>query len=385
VDDPTSESDSPARSSSAAVDARGDAARGSVPPAPAKERRAPRLLILGLIALLALGAGGGWWASHRETVPTELTLHGNVDLRQVELPFNNSGRIDAVLAEEGDRVRKGQLLARLDTSRLRPQVAQAQANVAAQEAVVARLHHGSRPEEIAQARANVALAEANANNARAQYRRLQNLDQYASRQDVDNARAAMDVAAAQLAVNRKALDLAVIGPRAEDIAQAQAQLQADQAQLALLRQQLDDAELLSPIDGVVRARLLEAGEMASPQLPVFTLAMIDPKWVRAYVGETELGRVRLGMPASVTVDSFPGKRFDGWVGFVSPVSEFTPKSVQTEDLRTSLVYEVRVFVHDPDDALPLGAPATVHLPLSAGAGKQQAAGSATAGTSGRAR
>jgi HlyD family secretion protein len=111
---------------------------------------------------------------------------------------------------------------------------------------------------------------------------------------------------------------------------------------------------------------MEPGEMASPQKPVFSLAVVDPKWVRAYVAEPDLGRLHTGMIASIGVDSFPGRRFDGWVGFVSPVAEFTPKTVETEELRTSLVYEVRVFVKDPDDQLHLGSPATVYLPTNAG-------------------
>jgi HlyD family secretion protein len=106
--------------------------------------------------------------------------------------------------------------------------------------------------------------------------------------------------------------------------------------------------------------------MASPLRPVFSLAITDPKWVRAYVSEPDLGKVRPGMAASVAVDSFPGRRFDGWVGFISPVAEFTPKAVQTEELRTSLVYEVRVFVKDPADELRLGMPATVTLPPEQG-------------------
>ncbi len=104
--------------------------------------------------------------------------------------------------------------------------------------------------------------------------------------------------------------------------------------------------------------------MASPQKPVFSLAIMDPKWVRAYVSEPDMGRVQYGMTAKVAVDSYPGRLFDGWVGFLSPVAEFTPKNVQTEELRTSLVYEVRVFVHDPDNELCLGMPATVHLPAT---------------------
>jgi HlyD family secretion protein len=130
----------------------------------------------------------------------------------------------------------------------------------------------------------------------------------------------------------------------------------------LLRQELADAQLVAPIDGVVRTRIMEPGEMASPQKPVFSLALTDPKWIRAYVSEPDLGKVHPGMAATVAVDSFPQHPFDGWVGFVSPVAEFTPKTVQTEELRPSLVYEVRVFVKDASDVLRLGMPATVHLP-----------------------
>jgi HlyD family secretion protein len=119
---------------------------------------------------------------------------------------------------------------------------------------------------------------------------------------------------------------------------------------------------MAPTDAVVRTRLMEPGEMASPQKPVFSLAITNPKWVRAYVSERDLGRVHPGMRAQVAVDSFPERRFEGWVGFISPVAEFTPKPVQTTELRTSLVYEVRVFVKDAADDLRLGMPATVYLP-----------------------
>jgi HlyD family secretion protein len=333
-----------------------------------------RWWLLIVLLLVAAGAGGiWWWRQHNEPAPQELTLYGNVDLRQVQLAFNNSERIVAVLVEEGDRVQRGQLLARLDTSRLEPQVAQAEANVASQRHMVERMHKGSRPEEKAQAVANVESAKADVIKARQQYERLQKLSavrlnsgsevRAVSQEDLDNAKAALDVAEAKLAVNEKAKELVFAGPRQEDVAQADAQLRSYEAQLAFMKQQLADSKLLAPSDGVVRTRLLEPGEMASPQRPVLNIAIITPKWVRAYVSERDLGKVHKKMPASVAVDSFPGRRFDGWVGFISPVAEFTPKTVQTEELRTSLVYEVRVFVNDPVDELRLGMPATVYLPL----------------------
>ncbi|MGA2187322.1 MAG: efflux RND transporter periplasmic adaptor subunit [Steroidobacteraceae bacterium] len=329
----------------------------------------PKIARFGVLLLGVFVIGGlWWWWQGRPQRAPELRLYGNVDLRQVELPFNGSERIAAVLVQEGDHVARGQLLAQLETSRLAPQVAKAEADVAEQQQVVDRLHNGNRPEEVAQARANLDAAAADKQNARAQYARLRSLSDTSagravSRQDMDSAKAALDSAAARLAVNRKALALEIAGARAEDVAQGEAQLRADQAQLALLRQELKDADLLAPLDAVVRSRIVEPGEIASPQKAAFTLAIVDPKWVRAYVTETDLGSVHEGMAASVTVDAFKHRNFSGWVGFISPVAEFTPKSVETADLRSSLVYEIRVFVKDPGDELRLGMPATVHLAL----------------------
>jgi HlyD family secretion protein len=324
------------------------------------------ILPIAIVVGVALAVGLAWWLNRRDSGPRDLVIYGNVDLRQVQLSFNNSERIAAILVQEGDRVRRGQLLARLDTSRLEPQVAQAEAQAAAQRQVVQRLRSGSRPEEIAQARANVESAKADVANARQQYERLKNAAEMSAgravrQQDVDNAKTTLQVAEAKLAVNQKSLDLALAGPRKEEVAENEARLRANQAQAALLRQQMADAQLLAPVDAVVRTRILEAGEMASPQKPVFSLAVTDPKWVRAYVAEPDLGKVSPGMTASIVVDSSPDRRFEGWIGFISPVAEFTPKTVQTEELRTSLVFEVRVFVKDPSDELRLGMPATVYV------------------------
>jgi HlyD family secretion protein len=331
-------------------------------------RKPSKSTVMMTLVLAGAAAGATWWLVSRGPHRQDLVLYGNVDLRQVELAFNDNERIAAVLVQEGDRVKRGQILARLDTSRLEPQVAQAEASAAAQHQVVERLHNGSRPQEIAEARANVESARADAINARGQYERHKVLaaNSIVSQQDLDNAKAALDVAEAKLAASQKILDLAIAGPRKEDIGQAEAELRGDEAQAAFLRQELADAQLVAPVDAVVRTRLMEPGEMASPQKPVFSLAVTDPKWVRAYVAEPDVGKLRSGMAASVALDSFPHKRFDGWVGFISPVAEFTPKTVETTELRTSLVYEVRIFVKDPSDELHLGSPASVYLPTNDG-------------------
>lgn len=330
-----------------------------------------RLILVAGVIVIVISVLSAWWWNGRESASTVLALYGNVDLRQVQLSFNNSERIAAVMAQEGDRVKEGQLLARLDTSRLEPQLAQAEAQAAAQRHIVKRLRSGSRPEEIAQARANVQSAQADLANARQQYERWRSAAEISAgravrQQDVDNAKTAVQVAESKLAVVEKSLDLAIAGPRREEIDENEARLRALEAQARVLRQQLKDADLIAPVDAVVRTRVMEPGEMASPQRPVFSLAITDPKWVRAYIAAVDLGKISQGLRAAVSVDSFPGRRFEGWVGFISPVAEFTPKSVQTEELRSSLVYEVRVFVKDPADELRLGMPASVHLDPNGG-------------------
>jgi HlyD family secretion protein len=332
------------------------------------------LLLIGLLILVAIAV-----AFELSRVGTNsnkdhgrLVLYGNVDLRQIDLAFNGTERIAEVLVEEGAKVSRGQVLARLDTSRLNPQAATVAAMVEAQQANVEKLHHGSRPQEIAQAQATVASAKAEQVNARQQWTRLSALTTLTigramSEQDLESAKAVMDSAQARLAVAEEGLDLSKIGPRKEDIDQAEAQLRANESQLKLLLRQLADTELVSPCDAVVRSRLLEPGEMASPQRPVLNLAIVDPKWVRAYVSEPDLGKIHPGMKASISTDSFPGQTLSGWVGFIASVAEFTPKAVQTAELRSSLVYEIRVFVRDPEDDMRLGMPATVLLELDAGA------------------
>ena len=178
---------------------------------------------------------------------------------------------------------------------------------------------------------------------------------------MDRARSAARVALAAVKERQDALALVQEGARREEIDAADAQVAAARAQLALLRHQLDQGDLRAPVAAVVRSRLLEPGDMASPQRPVLALAVTSPKWARIYVDESSLGQVKPGQAAQLSVDSMPGRTLAGKIGYISSVAEFTPKSVQTEVLRTSLVYEVRVLVDDPDDVLRLGQPVTVRL------------------------
>ena len=294
----------------------------------------------------------------------ELVLQGNVDVREVSLAFRQSDRILEMLAEEGDRVQKGQVLARLDTRELKLQLQRLNAEIAAQQSTVDKLHNGTRPEEIRQAEGNLRQAQAAAEHAAGVYQRKRDI--YTSiagisQQELDNAYHDMEAKQATMSVAEAALQEAKAGPRQEDIAGAEAGLQALRNEQLRYIYLLSQYELQAPDDGVIRSRLLEAGDMASPSKPVFKLSLPGKKWVRAYVPETELGRVYEGQQARVYIDSLPGKAIDGQVGYISGTAEFTPKHVQTEELRTSLVYEVRVYVDDADNVLRLGMPATVRI------------------------
>lgn len=322
-------------------------------------------ILKGIILILVVSAGilgyRYYWHGEQEGEPGVLKIYGSIDIRDAALAFNEQEKIAEVLVEEGARVEAGQILARLDDERLKATIAEVESRVKAREQVVKRLKTGSRPQEIDQARAEVEAARVRVDNAGKVMKRLEQTSGSGatSQQDLDDARAKLRVEQAQLKVREKGLNLIVEGPRKEDIAAAVHQLEALENSLALLYIRLEDMELRAPAAGIIQSRVLEAGEMAVPTRPVFTLALTDPKWVRGYVPEPMLGRINLGMKARVQSDSFPGQPIPGWVGYISPVAEFTPRVVQTEELRTKLVYEARIFVDDPQDRLRQGMPVTV--------------------------
>jgi HlyD family secretion protein len=305
-----------------------------------------------------------WWQSdHDESDGTTLQLYGNVDIREAQLAFNSSEHITEIRVQEGDRVTKGQLLARLHTELLDAQLAEAEAALLAQQQVVAKLEAGSRPEEIRKGQAELVAARARAKSTRDSYKRIARLleNKLASPEDVENALSLADAAEAQMEASKQALALLQAGPRKEDIAEARAQLAAREAGLVLARQRLENANLYAPADGIIRNRILEPGDMAFPQTPVLTLAFIEPVWVRAYLPEPMMGRVALGAKALIYTDSYRDKTYEGWVGYISPTAEFTPKNVQTPELRTRLVYSVRIYACNPQGELRLGMPVTVTI------------------------
>jgi HlyD family secretion protein len=334
-----------------------------------------------LVALLALAAvaAGGWYytqVANREAEETPV-FYGNVDIREVVLGFRVAGRIDRMAFDEGDRAVAGQTLAALDKKPFLNDLALQAAAIDQADANLQKLKAGSRPEEIEQARANVTAKRAALENARGVYQRQQELEKrdYASRQVFENAAAQLRQAEAELKSAEEAEKLAVQGPRKEDIAAAAAALEAAKAQKQISETALGDAELKAPADGVITTRAVEPGAIVAAGTAVYTLSLQAPVWVRAYVSEPRLGLLHPGMSVEVLTDTRPGKPYFGQIGYISPVAEFTPKSVETPELRADLVYRFRVMVKAPDDALRQGMPVTVRIPQGAGEMATNGAGS----------
>ena len=321
-----------------------------------------------IVLLLITVAGGGYffYRDRQQAPHNQLLLYGNVDIRQVQLAFQESGRLVKLNVQEGDRVKAGSLLAEIDAVRYHAYLQKAQAELTAQKQVVNRMEAGSRPQEIAKARADVRAWEAQLADTEVTLKRLQRLmkERATSQQKVDDAATANKTAKERVEAARQALDLALRGPRMEDIAAAKAKENAAEAAVALAEKEVADTKLYAPADAVVRDRIMEPGDMAFPNSPVLTLAHTDPLWIRVYVPEPNLGRIVPGMEARISTDSYRDKTYPGWIGYISPTAEFTPKNVETEALRTRLVYQARIFVCNPENELRLGMPATVAIDLN---------------------
>lgn len=327
-------------------------------------------VVLIIIALIIIGFWA-WKYNNKNQKDSVLTLYGNVDIRQVSLAFEQSGRIEKLLVQEGDKVKAGQVLAALNTNALHIQAKQAQAQLKAQQEAIVKQDVGARPEEITQAKAQLASAQAELDKTNKNLQRLQILvsstdGRAISQQELDYAKSNKDSAEAAVRERQANLELIIKGARQEDREATKAQYEVTKANLDLINYNLTQAELKSPVNAVVRARLQEVGDMTTAQKAVYTLALTDPKWIRVYVNEQDLSSIKMGGTAQVIRDSDPNQPINGKIGYISSVAEFTPKTVQTEEIRTTLVYEVRVYVNDPNDQLKMGQPVTVNVPLASG-------------------
>lgn len=323
-----------------------------------------RKIIMVIFSILILGAGAFWgWEYYKKSQKHGLVLYGNVDIRQVDLGFRVGGRIAEVLVDEGDRVKEGQTMAVLDRDLLAQQRDQAAASLDRQKADLARLEKGYRAEEIAQARASVAAARAVAENSAINLHRITGLREKnaVSQRELDNARATDREAAARLKSAMDNLDMLESGYREEDVLAQKAAVEGAEAQLQRAEIQLNDGVLKAPREGIVLTRAREAGAIVQDGQTVYTLTLTHPLWLRAYVSEPDLGKIKPGMPVRVAVDAAPGKTFPGTVGFISPTAEFTPKTVETMEIRTNLVYRIRVQAEDPENVMRQGMPVTIFV------------------------
>jgi len=323
-----------------------------------------------VLVVLALGGATVWLFRSgrlgRHPPPSStLSLYGNVDIRQVELGLRVAGRLKTMSFEEGQTVTTGTLMAALDSRPFEDELRLAEADVAAQDANLKKLVAGNRPQEIARARDAVDEAAAAQENATVTLERSRKLVESGSvtRSNFDDA-VASRMADARLASANQTYRLLVQGSRVEDVLAGKASLQAAQARLAAAQTSLEDTRLLAPSDGIVISRVREPGAIVSPNDIVYVLSLTHSVWVRAYVAEPILGKLRLGMPATVMTDTASARPSPGHVGFISPTAEFTPKSVETPELRTDLVYRLRIIVDDPDPGLQQGMPVTVKIPTA---------------------
>jgi HlyD family secretion protein len=319
-----------------------------------------------LILAVAVAIAGGAWILFQQLHSRRsqsLQIYGNVDIRQVNLGFRVGGRIQQMRLDEGDVVRAGDLVAMLDQRPYQDQVNVARGQYEQAQANYTKMVNGFRKEEIAQARAQLAQATANVTNTELIYQRQNALRQtnVISKQDLDNAVAQRDTAKAQEQSAAANLNLELAGNRQEDISAARAQMEFAKANLESAETNLSDCRLVAPSDGVIITRAVEAGTIVNPGTAAYSLALNEPIWIRTYIDEPDLGRIYPGMKALVYTDANPNKPYVGQIGFISPIAEFTPKEVQTRELRTDLVFRLRVIIDRPDKYLRQGMPVTVKL------------------------
>lgn len=319
-------------------------------------------IVLLLAALAAAGGGYGWWYGQQKA-GGPLVLQGNVEIRQVNLGFKVAGRIAELAVDEGDAIAPGQGLAALDKVYFEDSLRQLRAQREQSAANLAKMVAGNRQEEIAQAQAAVADQEAALANMKVAVERAQQLLKTAAgtQKAYDDAAMGVKQSQAHLDSARAALQLMQAGFRQEDIDLARAQLAERDAAIRIAERQLADADLRAPGPGVVLSRVRERGAIVNAGETVFVLSLTTPVWVRSYVSEPDLGRIRPGQAVELRTDTRQLPPLKGRVGFISATAEFTPKTVETRELRTSLVYRIRIVADDPGGVLRQGMPMTATL------------------------
>jgi HlyD family secretion protein len=298
--------------------------------------------------------------------PNTILVSGNIEVTDAEVSFKIAGRVDQRSVDEGQMVEKGACVAVLETRDLAAELGMRQAELLATQNQLSELKAGSRPAEIEAAKARLASAKADRERLESDYRTGQRLHdtQVISEEDYIHRKSLFEAAAARMQEAGEQLKLVQEGPRQEQIQQAQARVHQTQAALELAQTRLSYAQLTSPLSGVVLSKNIEPGEYVAPGTPVITVGELAKPWLRAYINETDLGRVKLGQPVRITTDTYPGKPYRGTISFIASQAEFTPKNVQTEKERVKLVYRIKVDVPNPDLELKPGMPADGEILLN---------------------
>jgi HlyD family secretion protein len=320
--------------------------------------------LIAVVIVLAAATAAVYYGAKRSGKDSgKIRVSGNIEVTTVEVSFKIPGRVRERLVDEGETVKTGQIVARLDSEDLIQEVAGRRAEMQAAQAALAELENGYRKEDIAQAQAALERVKADENRLQVDFARQQALfkKEVISKREFDASMAAYKASRASVREAQERLALLRRGPRRETIDQARARLRDAEAVLSLAEMRLGYSTLTSPLNGLVLSKNIEPGEQVAAGTPVVTVGMLDNVWVRAYVNETDLGRIKVGQTATVTTDTWPGRKYDGYVSFISSEAEFTPKNVQTEKERVKLVYRIKVVIPNPNMELKPGMPADAEI------------------------
>ncbi len=322
-----------------------------------------RLAILILVAAAAILFGVWYIRNADRENPDVIRVSGNIEVTAAQVSFKTPGRVVQRLVSEGENVTNDQVVAFLDKTELEEEAAMRRSDAQTALAVLAELEAGTRPEEIEQAAAALEFVQAEAERVESEFARQQELfaQKVISSREFEAAQAASSMAFAKVREATARLTLLQKGPREETIRAARSRLEQARQAVALAETRLDYATLRTSLSGIVLAEGIEDGEYVVPGTPVVTIGDLKNVWLRGYINETDLGRVKIGQTVSVVTDTYPGKTYEGRLSFIASQAEFTPKNVQTTKERVKLVYRIKVDLANPNQELKPGMPADADI------------------------
>jgi HlyD family secretion protein len=335
--------------------------------------RMKRILLIVIIVVIIAGLLYYFFTRNKEEGNDFIKISGNIEATEVDVGFKIAGRIVNRFFEEGDWVDNGKVLAKLDDEDLRNRLEVARAMLMSAQARLSKLLAGSRPEEIREAEAALNQAKFDLENKQVHYERMKPLFERGviPMETLDNAEAGFKIAKASFQRATENYLLVKEGPRKEDIEDGRAQVDQARASVKLNETQLSYTTLYSPISGVVLVKSGEIGEVVNPGTSIVTLADIENVWLKAYIPETDLSKVKWGQEVIVNTDLRPKKEYKGKISFISSQAEFTPKQIQTEKERVTLVYRIKVDISNPDHELKPGMPADGKILLTSSSPQKQ--------------